>query len=129
VIPFADALQPPPGSILPATTLPIQIAQLDVGMLYVFAIAGLTVFGILLAGWASNNKYSLLGGLRSAAQLVSYEISLTLSAVTMMVMYGTVRPEEIVDAQGGAVWHWGVFHQPLAFVIFLIAIFAARNRL
>ena len=67
--------------------------------------------------------------MRSAAQLVSYEIALTLSAVSMMVMYGTVRPEEIVLAQGGALWHWGIFYQPLAFVIFLIAIFAESNRL
>ena len=129
VIPWADDLSIAPGGALPAGAFPLQIARLDVGLLFVFAISGLSVIGIMLAGWSSNNKFSLLGGLRSAAQLVSYEIALTLSAVSMMVLYGTVRPEEIVLHQGGAIWHWGIFYQPLAFVIFLIAIFAESNRL
>lgn len=132
VIPWADDLNVPRDAALPPGPFALQIARLDVGLLYVFAISGLSVVGIMLAGWSSNNKFSLLGGLRSAAQLVSYEIALTLAAVSMMVMYGTVRLEEIVARQGGE-WlgflpQWGIFVQPLAFVIFLIAVFAEANR-
>lgn len=138
VIPWADDLHAPTIGLpelgvacaygAGSGCLPLQIARLDVGVLYVFAVAGLSVFGIMLAGWASNNKYSLLGGLRSAAQLVSYEVALTLAAVGMMVVYGTVRVEEMIARQD-EIWRWGIVYQPLAFVIFLIAIFAESNRL
>lgn len=126
VIPWADDLDVPRGAALPPGPFALQVARLDVGILYVFAIAGLSVFGIMLAGWASNNKFSLLGGLRAASQLVSYEIALTLSAVSMMLLYGTVRLEQMVEQQGSL---WGVMVQPIAFVVFLIAIFAESNRL
>ncbi len=139
IIPWADDLHAPSVGLAEAAVacpmggalecIPVQIARLDVGVLYAFAVAGLSVFGIMLAGWASNNKYSLLGGLRSAAQLVSYEVALTLAAVGMMVVYGTVRVEEMIALQGGPIWNWGIVYQPLAFVIFLIAIFAESNRL
>ena len=122
IIPWADDVRLPGGDVFAP-----QIARLDVGMLFAFAVAGLTVFGILLAGWASNNKFSLLGGLRAASQLISYEIALTLAAVSMMVWYGTVRLETIVAAQS-EIWRWGIVWQPLAFVIFLIAVFAESNR-
>src|SRR5207253_4302559 len=94
VLPWADTVQTTHGG-----TVPLQIARLDVGLLYIFAVAGLTVFGILLAGWSSNNKFSLLGGLRAASQLVSYEVGLTLSAVSLMVTFQTVKLEDMVAMQ------------------------------
>lgn len=121
VLPWADEVRITDGRVIP-----LQVAQLDVGLLYIFAVAGLTVFGILLAGWSSNNKFSLLGGLRAASQLVSYEVGLTLAAVSMMVTFETVKLEEMVALQEG--WRLGVVYQPLAFVIFLVATFAESNR-
>lgn len=121
VLPWADDVRLADGRVVS-----LQIARLDVGLLYIFAVAGLTVFGILLAGWASNNKYSLLGGLRAAAQLVSYEVGLTLAAVSLMVTFETVKLEQMVGLQEG--WRLGVVFQPLAFVIFLVATFAESNR-
>jgi NADH-quinone oxidoreductase subunit H len=121
VLPWADEVRITDGRMVP-----LQVARLDVGVLYIFAVAGLTVFGILLAGWSSNNKYSLLGGLRAASQLVSYEVGLTLAAVSLMVTFGTVKLEDMVAQQEG--WRLGVVYQPLAFVIFLVATFAESNR-
>ena len=121
VLPWADDVVLADGR-----RVSLQIARLDVGLLYIFAVAGLTVFGILLAGWASNNKYSLLGGLRAASQLVSYEVGLTLAAVSLMVTFETVKLEQMVSLQEG--WRLGVVFQPLAFVIFLVATFAESNR-
>lgn len=123
VLPWADDVRLPDGRVIS-----MQIARLDVGLLYIFAVAGLTVFGILLAGWASNNKYSLLGGLRAASQLVSYEVALTLSAVSLMVTFETVRLDLMIEQQGGSPWMWGLRMQPLAFVLFLVATFAESNR-
>lgn len=102
--------------------------DLNVGLLYFFAIGGLTVVGLLMAGWSSFNKYSLLGGLRSAAQVVSYEIPLTLSVVGLIILAGTLSLNEIVLAQSGSLLDWYVWQQPLAFVIFFIAATAEANR-
>jgi len=113
VIPFAPGL----------------IAQdLNIGILYFFAVGGLTVVGLLMAGWASFNKYSLLGGLRSAAQMVSYEIPLTLSVVGLLLLAGTMSLSQIVENQGPWFTDWYVFQQPLGFVIFFIAATAEANR-
>jgi NADH-quinone oxidoreductase subunit H len=103
-------------------------ADLNVGLLYFFAVSGLSVVGLLMAGWASFNKYSLLGGLRSAAQIVSYEIPLTLSVVGLVMLAGTMSLNRIVEAQGGQFWNWYVFQQPLGFAIFFIAVSAEANR-
>jgi NADH-quinone oxidoreductase subunit H len=100
----------------------------NIGLLYFFAMGGLTVVGLLMAGWASFNKYSLLGGLRSAAQIVSYEIPLTLSVVGVVLLAGTLSINKIVLGQAGTVLDWYVFRQPLAFVIFFIAGTALANR-
>ncbi|HEY7937983.1 MAG TPA: complex I subunit 1 family protein [Candidatus Limnocylindrales bacterium] len=100
----------------------------NIGLLYFFAMGGLTVVGLLMAGWASFNKYSLLGGLRSAAQIVSYEIPLTLSVVGVVLLAGTLSINKIVLGQAGTVLDWYVFRQPLAFVIFFIAVTAEANR-
>jgi NADH-quinone oxidoreductase subunit H len=103
-------------------------ADMNVGLLYFFAIGGLGVVGMLMAGWASFNKYSLLGGLRAAAQIVSYEIPLTLSVVGLVMLAGTMSLNQIVLAQSGHFWNWYVFQQPLAFIIFFIAATAEGNR-
>jgi NADH-quinone oxidoreductase subunit H len=100
----------------------------NIGLLYFFAMGGLTVVGLLMAGWSSFNKYSLLGGLRSAAQVVSYEIPLTLSVVGVVLLAGTLSINKIVLGQAGTVLDWYVFRQPLAFVIFFIAVTAEANR-
>jgi NADH-quinone oxidoreductase subunit H len=102
--------------------------DLNVGLLYFFAMGGLTVVGLLMAGWSSFNKYSLLGGLRSAAQIISYEIPLTLSVVGVILLAGTMSTNRIVTAQSGSALDWFVFKQPLAWIIFFIAATAEANR-
>ena len=114
VIPFA------PGGLI--------AADLNIGLLYLFAVGGLTVVGLLMAGWSSFNKYSLLGGLRSAAQVVSYEIPLTLSVVGLILLTGTMSLNTIVQNQSGWFFDWYVFRQPLGFLIFFIAATAEANR-
>jgi len=104
-----------------------QIADLDVGILYILAIASLGVYGIVLAGWSSNNKYSLMGGLRSSAQLISYELSMTLSIVGVLMASGSLKLGDIVQAQIGSVWY--IVAMPLGFFVFIVAAFAETNRL
>jgi NADH-quinone oxidoreductase subunit H len=102
--------------------------DLNIGLLYFFAMGGLTVLGLLMAGWSSFNKYSLLGGLRSAAQAISYEIPLTLSVVGVIMLTRTMSTNGIVLAQSGSVFDWFIFKQPLAALIFFIAATAEANR-
>ena len=94
----------------------LQITDIDVGVLYVFGITSLGVYGIVLAGWSSNNKYSLLGGLRSSAQMISYELSMGLSVVGVLILAGSLRLSEIVHAQAGVSWWLGVIPLPKWFV-------------
>ncbi|MBC7661939.1 MAG: NADH-quinone oxidoreductase subunit NuoH [Chitinophagaceae bacterium] len=126
-IPFGSFL------IIGEHKVPLQIAQLDMGILAVLAFAGLEVYPIMLAGWASNNKYSMLGALRGSSQMVSYEIALGLALVSMLLIYGTLDLNTMVSYQDqsllGFLPRWGVFLNPLACLIFLIAIFAETNRL
>lgn len=126
VIPLADTFR------IGRFDIPVQVAELNVGILYIFAITSLNVYGIVLAGWASNNKFALLGGLRSAAQMFSYEIPLGLSLVGVFMVFGTLNVSDIVQSQGeilfGFLPRWGVFVQPLGFIIFLCAAFAEANR-
>src|SRR5256714_6355494 len=96
-------------------------ADFNIGVVYFFAILGLSVVGLLVAGWSSYNKYSLLGGLRSAAQVVSYEIPLTLSVVGLLLLAGTMSLNKIADNQAGWFTDWYVFRQPLGALIFFIA--------
>src|SRR5215213_9146833 len=103
-------------------------ADMNIGLLYLFAIGGLTVVGLLMAGWSSFNKYSLLGGLRSAAQVVSYEIPLTLSVVGLLMLAGTMSLNQITLNQAGWFTNWYVFQQPLGALIFFIAATAEANR-
>jgi NADH:ubiquinone oxidoreductase subunit H len=102
--------------------------DLNIGLLYLFAVGGMTVVGLLMAGWSSFNKYSLLGGLRSAAQVVSYEIPLTLSVVGLILLAGTLSVYGIAEQQQGGFWDWFVFRQPLGALIFFIAVTAEANR-
>jgi len=102
--------------------------DLNIGLLYLFAVGGMSVVGLLLAGWASFNKYSLLGGLRAAAQVVSYEIPLTLSVVGLILLAGTLSLNRIAEAQAGWFTDWYVFRQPLGALIFFIAATAEANR-
>jgi NADH-quinone oxidoreductase subunit H len=101
---------------------------MNLALLYFFAMSGLGVVGLLMAGWSSFNKYSLLGGLRSAAQMISYEIPLTLSVVGVIMLAGTLSLNGIVLAQSGSALDWFVVRQPLAFLIFFIAATAEANR-
>ena len=109
-----------------------QIADLNIGVLYILAVLSLSVYGVVIGGWASNNKYSFLGGLRATANMISYEIPLGLSVLTIVVMYGTLNLEQLVEVQArywaGWVPAWNVFSQPLAFLMFLICIHAEANR-
>ncbi len=100
----------------------------NIGLLYFFAMGGLSVVGLLMAGWSSFNKYSLLGGLRSAAQVVSYEIPLALSVVGIILLTGSMSLNQITLDQSGSIFDWYVFKQPLAFIIFFIAASAEANR-
>jgi NADH-quinone oxidoreductase subunit H len=102
--------------------------DMNIGLLYFFAMGGLTVVGLLMAGWSSFNKYSLLGGLRSAAQVVSYEVPLVLSVVGLLLLAGTMSVNQLVINQGGWFTNWYVFQQPLGFLIFFIAATAEANR-
>ena len=102
--------------------------DLNIGLLYLFAVGGMTVVGLLMAGWSSFNKYSLLGGLRSAAQVVSYEIPLTLSVVGLVLLAGTMSVNQIGVQQSGWITDWFVFRQPLGALIFFIAATAEANR-
>ena len=102
--------------------------DLNIGLLYFFAVSGLSVVGLMAAGWSSFNKYSLLGGLRAAAQIVSYELPLLLAPVGVIMLSGTLSLNGIVQHQSGWFWDWYVFQQPLAFIVFFIAATAEGNR-
>ena len=105
------------------------VSDLNVGILYIIAITTFTVISLLMAGWGSNNKYALLGGMRSAAQVVSYEVPLALSVLGVVMVSGSMSMNEIVKSQ--AAWdgfHWNIFFQPLGFVIYIIAATAEANR-
>ncbi|HMB94504.1 MAG TPA: NADH-quinone oxidoreductase subunit NuoH [Tepidisphaeraceae bacterium] len=109
-----------------------QIANLNIGVLYVIAVLSLSVYGVVIGGWASNNKFSFLGGLRATANMISYEIPLGLCVLCIVLMFGTLDLNEIVAKQAhywlGFIPAWNVFTQPLAFVLFLICIHAEANR-
>jgi NADH-quinone oxidoreductase subunit H len=102
--------------------------DMNLGLLYFFAVGGLTTVGLMMGGWSSFNKYSLLGGLRAAAQIVSYELPLLLAPVGVVMLAGTLSLNGIVEAQSGWFWNWYVFQQPLAFIIFFIAATAEGER-
>ena len=108
---------------------PMVIADLDVGILYTFGIVSLGVYGIVLAGYAANSKYPFLGGLRSSAQMISYEISMGLSVIPVFLIVGSLNLGQVIEHQAHSLFQWHAFQQPIAFFIFLIAAFAETNRL
>src|SRR5262245_59573316 len=126
---LAIAVVPYGGTVtIQGRPVDLQIANLDVGVLYIFAITALGVDGIVLSGWASNNKYTLMGGLRSSAQMFSYELALGLSWVPVILLAGSFRLQDIVEAQAGGFWRWNAVIQFPAFIIYLIAATAEVNR-
>jgi NADH-quinone oxidoreductase subunit H len=110
-------------------TFPLVIARFDVALLYVLGVTSVGVYGIALAGWSSNNKYSLMGGLRSAAQMISYELALGLALIGVVLIVGTLDLYSIVEQQSG--WYgmqWNILYQPVGFILYLIAAIAETNR-
>jgi NADH-quinone oxidoreductase subunit H len=138
VVPFGGLLDP--GRLFPALagwfggrTYPMQIAQLDAGLLVVFAFSGITIIGTMLAGWASSNKFSLLGGLRAGSQMISYELVMGLTVMGLILVFGSVDLGAIVKQQSGTVLGflpaWGVVYQPFAAVLFMTAAIAENKRI
>ena len=138
VIPFGGILDP--GRLIPALapwfggrTYPMQIANLNAGLLVVFAFSGLTILGTMLAGWSSDNKFSLLGGLRAGSQMISYELVMGLTVLGLILVFGTVDLRDMVQQQSGMIWGvlpaWGVFYQPFAAILFLTAAIAENKRI
>ena len=126
VIPFADNLK------IGEKVIHMQVLNIDAGLLWFFAIVSLSVYGIVFAGWSSNSKFPLLGGIRSAAQMLSYEIPMGLSVIGLLMLSGTVHLNDIVQQQGELLWgfipKWGIFVQPIGAIIFIICAFAETNR-
>lgn len=130
-IPFASSI------VIGGRTVQFQIADLNVGLLYILSVTSLSVYGIIMGSWASNNKYSMLGGLRSTAQMISYELSMGLSIIGLVMIFGSLKLGDIATAQGATLFHvgalnipkWGIFTQPLGFLIFLTCTYAETNRL
>lgn len=125
-IPFGDTLR------VGERTINLQILDFNVGLLFILAMLSLGIYGIIISGWASNNKYTLIGGLRGAAQVISYEVALGLSLIGLIMVYPSLRLSSIVLYQGellfGFLPKWGIFLQPLGFVIFLFAALAETKR-
>jgi NADH-quinone oxidoreductase subunit H len=126
VIPFGDVL------VIGDYTINLQVAPLDIGILFVLAMVSLGVYGVVLGGWASNNRWSLLGGIRGSAQMISYELAMGLALVAVIMTFGTLDLQEMARAQGGTVLGivpaWGIVYQPVAFLIFLCAGIAESKR-
>jgi NADH-quinone oxidoreductase subunit H len=138
VVPFGGTIDP--GRLIPPLadwfghrTYPMQIAQLDAGLLVVFAFSGLTVIGAMLAGWSSANKFSLLGGLRAGSQMISYELVIGLTVLGLIMIFGTIDLSAIVRRQSGTVLGvlpaWGIVYQPLGALLFLTAAIAENKRI
>jgi len=127
VVPFGDVLE------IGDKVVNLQASSLNVGILYVLAMGSLGVYGVVLAGWASNNRWSLLGGIRGSAQVISYEIAMGLALVGVVMTYDTLDLQSMARQQGELIWGWlpawGIFYQPLAFVIFLVAGVAESKRI
>ena len=120
VIPWGDKI------VLFGRDISLQIADINIGILYVFGVVSMGVYGIMIGSWASNNKYSLLGGLRAASQIISYELAMGISLIALLMVTGTLSLKEMVVQQQNG--NWNVFYQPLGFLIFLICSFAECNR-
>ena len=121
VIPFGDSIR------FGNYSVPVQGIEINIGVLYIFGVVSLGVYGVMVGGWASNNKFSLLGAIRAASQNISYEIALGLSMIAILMMTGSLSVRAIVDQQAGF-FEWNIFTQPVGFIIFLTCSFAECNR-
>jgi NADH-quinone oxidoreductase subunit H len=124
VIPFGNQFTFPGTNWI----VKLRLADIDVGLLYIFGVASLGEFGIILGGWSSGNKYGLIGSLRAAAQMISYEVALGLSIVGVLILSQSLRLTEIVQLQGGGFWNWNVWYQPVAFILYIICGLAEMNK-
>ena len=126
VIPWTSAI------VIAGIPYQVQLADIDVGILYVFGFVSMGVYGIMIGGWASNNKYSLMGAIRASSQMISYELAMGLALLAVIMMTGSLGLNEIVDHQKGSLFgflpNWNVFKQPVGFLVFLICAFAETNR-
>ncbi|MEO8147980.1 MAG: NADH-quinone oxidoreductase subunit NuoH [Bacteroidia bacterium] len=104
----------------------MQVTDINVGILYAFAVVSIGVYGIMIGGWASNNKYSLLGAIRASSQMISYELAMGMSIIALIMTTGSLSLRDIVAGQAG--WHWNIFYQPLGCLLFIICAFAETNR-
>ena len=104
----------------------LQVTDINVGLLYIFGVVSLGVYGVMIGGWASNNKYSLLGAIRAASQNISYEIAMGLSIIALLMVTNTLSLKEIAEQQHG--WHWNIIRQPFGFLLFIVCAFAETNR-
>jgi len=120
VLPLGESL------VIGGREIKLILADVNVGFLYILALSSIGVYGVTLSGWASNNKYSLLGALRASAQMISYELSLGLSLVGVVLVAGSIQIDEIIRSQANV---WNIFYQPVGFIIFLVSAFAETNRL
>ena len=128
IVPFGDTLT------VMGKKVELVIANVDIGVLYVLALSSLGVYGIVLGGWASNNKYALMGAVRASAQMISYELSLGLSLIGVLMISGTLRLTDVVNLQAETIFlgflpGWFVFSQPVACILFIVSVFAETNRL
>jgi NADH-quinone oxidoreductase subunit H len=136
VIPFGPILRLPAINIGPVQLPPIetamQLTDLNIGVLFILAASSMGVYGIALAGWSSNNKYALLGGLRSSAQMISYELPMSLAIAAPLLVSNTLSLRKLVESQEGSILNWNLLHGPfpqiISFFVFLIAAFAETNR-
>ncbi len=115
-----------PDIVINGQVFSLQMADVNIGILYIFAIVSIGVYGIMIGGWASNNKYALLGAVRASSQMISYELAMSLSIITIVMMSGSLSMRDIVNQQQG--FNWNIWYQPLGFIIFLICAFAETNR-
>jgi len=126
VVPFGDYI------MLGGRKIPLVVADLNVGLLYVLAISSLGTYAVVMAGWAANNKFTFLGGIRATAQMISYELTMGLALMGPVLIFGTLQITEIAAGQGDLIWgflpKWGVIVQPLGFLLFITAVFAETNR-
>jgi NADH-quinone oxidoreductase subunit H len=114
-----------PDLVINGKNYALQVADVNIGILYIFAIVSVGVYGIMIGGWASNNKYALLGAVRASSQMISYELAMSLSIISIVMMTGSLSMREIVNQQQGL---WNIWVQPLGFLIFLVCAFAETNR-
>ncbi len=120
VIPWGKSLE------IGGRSITLQVADINVGVLYIFGVVSLGVYGIMIGGWSSNNKFSLLGAIRASSQMISYELAMGLAVIALLMSAGSLSLSKIVEDQAG--FHWNVFYQPLGFIIFIVCAFAECNR-